>query len=153
MATHSSILAWRIPWIEEPGRLQFIGSQRIRHDWSNLQCTHRLNKPFYMYIHTHTHQISRSKKWPFLLTVKSQISTWNLLSIPQLSKKWCEGNQIFTCMCSRVCTTGEESHSYNSQADTGSRHILPSSPLERPRAWLWKINKASPGRRFYNPCR
>ena len=27
MATHSSILAWRIPWIEEPGRLQFIGSQ------------------------------------------------------------------------------------------------------------------------------
>ena len=27
MATHSGILAWRIPWIEEPGRLQFIGSQ------------------------------------------------------------------------------------------------------------------------------
>ena len=32
MATHSSILAWRIPWIEEPGGLQFIGSQRVRHD-------------------------------------------------------------------------------------------------------------------------
>ena len=32
MATHSSILAWRIPWIEEPGRLQSIGSQRVRHD-------------------------------------------------------------------------------------------------------------------------
>ena len=31
MATHSSILAWRIPWTEEPGRLQSIGSQRIRH--------------------------------------------------------------------------------------------------------------------------
>ena len=30
MATHSSILAWRIPWPEEPGRLQFIGSQRVR---------------------------------------------------------------------------------------------------------------------------
>ena len=29
MATHSSILAWRIPWIEEPGRLQSLGSQRI----------------------------------------------------------------------------------------------------------------------------
>ena len=28
MATHSSILAWRIPWMEEPGRLQFMGSQR-----------------------------------------------------------------------------------------------------------------------------
>ena len=31
-ATHSSILAWRILWTEEPGRLQSIGSQRVRHD-------------------------------------------------------------------------------------------------------------------------
>ena len=33
MATHSSILAWRIPWTEEPGRLQPTGAQRVRHDW------------------------------------------------------------------------------------------------------------------------
>ena len=32
MATYSSILAWRIPWTEEPGRLQSMGSQRVRHD-------------------------------------------------------------------------------------------------------------------------
>ena len=32
MATHSSILAWRIPWMEEPGRLQSRGSQRVGHD-------------------------------------------------------------------------------------------------------------------------
>ena len=32
MATHSSTLAWKIPWIEEPGRLQSMGSQRVRHD-------------------------------------------------------------------------------------------------------------------------
>ena len=32
MATRSSILAWRIPWTEEPGRLQSMGSQRVRHD-------------------------------------------------------------------------------------------------------------------------
>ena len=31
MATHSSILAWRIPWLEEPGGLEFMGSQRVRH--------------------------------------------------------------------------------------------------------------------------
>ena len=31
-ATHSSILAWKIPWMEEPGRLQPMGLQRIRHD-------------------------------------------------------------------------------------------------------------------------
>ena len=42
MATHSSILAWRIPWTEEPGKLQSVGSQRVRHDW----VTHT---------HTHTH--------------------------------------------------------------------------------------------------
>ena len=32
MATQSSILAWKIPWTEEPGMLQFIGMQRVRHD-------------------------------------------------------------------------------------------------------------------------
>ena len=32
MATHSSILAWKIPWIEEPGKLQSMGSQRARHN-------------------------------------------------------------------------------------------------------------------------
>ena len=32
MAAHSSILAWRIPWTEEPGGLQSIGSQRVGHD-------------------------------------------------------------------------------------------------------------------------
>ena len=32
MATHSSILAWKIPWIEEPGRLQSMGSQRVGHN-------------------------------------------------------------------------------------------------------------------------
>ena len=34
MATHSSILAWEIPWTEEPGRLQSMGSQRVGHDWA-----------------------------------------------------------------------------------------------------------------------
>ena len=35
-ATHSSILAWRIPWTEQPGGLYSTGSQRIGHDWSDL---------------------------------------------------------------------------------------------------------------------
>ena len=42
MATHSSILAWRIPWTEEPGRLRSIGSQRVGHDWSDLTLQHEL---------------------------------------------------------------------------------------------------------------
>ena len=39
MATHHSILAWRIPWTKEPCGLQSIGSQRVGHDWSDLVCT------------------------------------------------------------------------------------------------------------------
>jgi len=34
MATHSSILAWKIPWMEEPGRLQSMSLQRLRHDFT-----------------------------------------------------------------------------------------------------------------------
>ena len=36
MATYSSTLAWKIPWTEEPGRLQSMGSLRVGHDWSDL---------------------------------------------------------------------------------------------------------------------
>ena len=39
-ATHSNILAWRIPWTEEPGGLRSVGLQRVRHDSSDLTCTH-----------------------------------------------------------------------------------------------------------------
>ena len=37
MAAHSSIVAWKIPWTEEPGRLQSMGLQRVRHDWVTEQ--------------------------------------------------------------------------------------------------------------------
>ena len=39
-ATHSSILAWRIPWTEEPGGLQSMGSQRVRHNLVTNTYTH-----------------------------------------------------------------------------------------------------------------
>ena len=40
MATHCSILVWRIPWTEEPDRLQSIGLQTVGHDWGDLACLH-----------------------------------------------------------------------------------------------------------------
>ena len=52
MATHCSILAWKTPWTEDPGRLQSKGSQRVRHNWA----------------HTYTLNI---KKWLFLVHWKS----------------------------------------------------------------------------------
>ena len=36
LLSHSSTLAWKIPWTEEPGRLQSVGSLRVRHDWATL---------------------------------------------------------------------------------------------------------------------
>ena len=45
LATHSSILAWKIPWTKEPGRLQSIESQRVRHDWvTKYNITHQKRK-------------------------------------------------------------------------------------------------------------
>ena len=45
MANHSSILAWKIPWTEEPGWLQSMGLQRVGHDWvTNTYSTYKLNK-------------------------------------------------------------------------------------------------------------
>ena len=48
MATCSNILVWRIPWTEEPGCLQSIGSQRVRHTWSDLA-------------HMHAHYLNRGE--------------------------------------------------------------------------------------------
>ena len=45
MATHSSILAWRIPWTEEPGGPLSIGSERVGHNWSDLARTHATSQP------------------------------------------------------------------------------------------------------------
>ena len=45
MVTHSRILAWKIPWMEKPGRLQSTGSQRVRHNWAtSLSLRHNKNK-------------------------------------------------------------------------------------------------------------
>ena len=53
-ATHSSILAWRFPWTEEPGRVQVMGLQRVRHNCET---------------HTHTHtQSVKNKIMPFATT-------------------------------------------------------------------------------------
>ena len=58
-ATHSSINAWKIPWTEETGRLQSIGSHRVGHNWSNLACMHACLCVF-LCIHTCIHAYIQS---------------------------------------------------------------------------------------------
>ena len=68
MATHSSILAWRIPWTEEPGRLLSIGLHRVGHDWSDLAC---------MVSHSVTQSPSRSGSHPLVYSAPGLlISSW-----------------------------------------------------------------------------
>ena len=67
MATHSSILAWKIPWMEDPGRLQSMGLQRVRHDWATaLQGTSILFPIVAVSIYIPTSSIGR---FPFVHTV------------------------------------------------------------------------------------
>ena len=61
MATHSSILAWRIPWTEEPGGLQSMGLERVSHDCRDLaqhnpKCS---NTFFYMWLQTESSEIGK----------------------------------------------------------------------------------------------
>ena len=56
MANHFSILAWKIPWLEEPGRLQSMGSHRVGHDWSLSTYTHN-------YIRRHNYGTRGSHLW------------------------------------------------------------------------------------------
>ena len=56
-ATHSSTLAWKIPWIEEPGRLPYMGSQRVEHntDFTSLQSLWKRRAGLHSVSTTHSH--------------------------------------------------------------------------------------------------
>ena len=58
MTTHSSVLAWRIPWTEEPGGLQSIGSHRAGHDWRSLA---------HMRTDTHFYQCSSTRSYLYIV--------------------------------------------------------------------------------------
>ena len=70
MATHSSTLAWKIPWTEEPGKPQSVGSQRVRHDWAIF---------FFMHgSYFHTQEYALNLFWGFLVVklVENSYAMW-----------------------------------------------------------------------------
>ena len=101
MATHSSILAWRIPWTEEPGRLQSMGSQRVGHDWVtsliNYQKDTVVNQIIFQIIN------SRFSIWLLFfiqpdenLGVKSLLGQWLLLSL--VHQNWVSFKMKICCL-------------------------------------------------------
>ena len=84
MATHSSILAWRIPLTEEPGRLESMGSQRVGHEWGTI--THSF-KHFAKHFNRHyltawTPQETKSKRAQWYRSTRSWQVLISLRSIP-----------------------------------------------------------------------
>ena len=70
MTTHSSILAWGVPRIEEPGRLQSMVLQRVRHDWSGWAHTHDIYHDEHVRLsYIYTHRYAR-------LSLKSLLNKW-----------------------------------------------------------------------------
>ena len=60
-AIHSNILIWGIPWTEEPGRLQSMGSQRVGHNWSNLAHMHTFLILFHFHINNNSKTTNAQK--------------------------------------------------------------------------------------------
>ena len=86
MATHSGILAWRIPWTEEPGGLWFMGSQRVRHNWVTkifiLICSWDFNMEWVLVL-TECYSMSTTKKkkliqlgWALSLLAVPRFRVW-----------------------------------------------------------------------------
>ena len=80
MATHASILAWEIPWTEEPSRLQSMGSQRVGHDWA------------------HMHTIWKKNLWPYIWFRKGRETRDQIANISWIIEKARE-IQKNTCFC------------------------------------------------------
>ena len=73
MAVHSSILSWRNPWTEEPGGLQSVGLQRVRHDGAHT--------------HTHTREMSSLAGEGRIVGERSSPGVWSLPCGPQMDDK------------------------------------------------------------------
>ena len=95
-APHSSTFAWKIPWTEEPRRLQSLGSQRVRHDWAtslktNMRMEFGENIPRVLCVHIHPQRAPRPRSSPersvSTLSLKCEPGFWHLtqaLAVPSL---------------------------------------------------------------------
>ena len=112
MATHSSILAWRIPWTETPGRLQSMGLHRVRHNWATN--THKIwNHPKcpstdewikkMWYTHTHTYIYTHTYRRMPLNHTKNEILPFATTQMDLESTMLSEISQKKNTLLSLIC--------------------------------------------------
>ena len=114
MATHSSVLAWKIPWMEEPGRLQSMGSQRIKQDLSDFTmcvCIYICICIQYKYTHLYLY------RHPFQ---NFCILAWKILRMEEPGRLQSMGSQrieqdlsnFMMCVCTYICVQYKYTHLY-----------------------------------------
>ena len=113
MATHSRILAWRIPGAEEPGRLQFMGSQKVRHDWVTNTFTETSEDFVILYEMMHAESLG---------VVPDMVSTLEVLNIIIL---YTYSHHLVAVQCLRVS---------DSSRPHGLQYTRPPCPSPPPRA-------------------
>ena len=137
MATHFHILAWRIPWTEEPGGLQSIGLQRIRHDWVTNAFTFHLSiHPsihLYLYIYVYLYlfihpSLSVSIYLSVAISLSSAIQGTNSISSFQA---WADS--VFPCPQSKqnwpLFITGQLPTLYDFHFDSTQKKWIPWNQL------------------------
>ena len=103
MATYSSFLVWEVPWTEDPGGLQSTGSQRLRHDWSDLARIHAINQNL---LHQTVQQFYYSAKLLIFFSVILLIFSHECFSVVimiYMSPHTC--SKHVTCLDSLITTT------------------------------------------------
>ena len=130
MAIHSSILAWRIPWREEPGGLLPIGSQRGRHDWSDLKHTHTHTHPqSFVYEFLHEHKCS------FLWDKCLRVQYLDVMVSPFLVFRW-TGEALFERDNDTRTALDIRGGGWGQSSTGDDRHFLPGGQCQRgPRAY------------------
>ena len=81
MAIHSSIFAWKIPWMEEPGRLQSMGLQRVRHDWTTS------SEFFFFWMVSQKPSKKKWQTWAFQGELDS-LGRWNKMIFQMEETEW-----------------------------------------------------------------
>ena len=112
MATHSSILAWRIPWTEKPGRLQSMWLYRVGHNWvintltfTALSSEHTFSLKSYSYYWGETHTQPYSNR---MVHIPSHVPWgWQNLELFRKGKAWCKD---FCCCCFHCYPENRKEH-------------------------------------------